>query len=143
MRSSDARDPQEVRPGVPRGCGPDRRGDRQADRLGGSGPGGQRGHAGQPGGPGVERVGQRARRREEFVMADDQLLGDLYFYESLLSEDERKDLRSIREFLQTEVKPQVAERWEAATFPMDLIPRFAEEGLVGRSYDTEGSPRAS
>jgi glutaryl-CoA dehydrogenase len=26
---------------------------------------------------------------------------------------------------------------------MDLVPRFAEEGLVGRSYDTEGSPRAS
>ena len=76
-------------------------------------------------------------------MADDQLLGDLFFYESLLSEDERKDLCSIREFLQAEVKPQVAEHWEAATFPMDLIPRFAEEGLVGRSYDTEGSPRAS
>jgi len=69
--------------------------------------------------------------------------GDLYAYESLLSDDERKELSRIRDFLQTEVKPGVAEHWEAATFPMDLIPRFAEEGLVGRSYDTEGSPRAS
>src|SRR3954470_7791798 len=49
IRGSDARDPQEVRPGVPRGSGPDRRGDEQADRPGGSGPGGQRGHPGQLG----------------------------------------------------------------------------------------------
>jgi glutaryl-CoA dehydrogenase len=69
--------------------------------------------------------------------------GDLYAYESLLSDDERKELARIRDFLQTEVRPRVAEHWAAATFPMDLIPRFAEEGLVGRSYDTEGSPRAS
>ena len=32
-------------------------------------------------------------------MSDD-LLGDLYFYESLLSDDERKELAGIREFLQ-------------------------------------------
>ena len=76
-------------------------------------------------------------------MSDDGILGDLYSYESLLTDDERKELRGIREFLQTEVKPRVAEHWEAATFPMDLVPRFAEEGLVGRSYDTEASPRAS
>ncbi|TFV63007.1 acyl-CoA dehydrogenase [Geodermatophilus sp. DF01-2] len=76
-------------------------------------------------------------------MSDDHLLADLYSYESLLSDEERKELSGIREFLQTEVKPRVAEHWEAATFPMDLIPRFAEEGLVGRSYDTAGSPRAS
>jgi glutaryl-CoA dehydrogenase len=69
--------------------------------------------------------------------------GDLYAYESLLSDDERKELARIRDFLRTEVRPRVAEHWAAATFPMDLIPRFAEEGLVGRSYDTEGSPRAS
>jgi glutaryl-CoA dehydrogenase len=69
--------------------------------------------------------------------------GDLYAYESLLSGDEREELSRIRDFLQTEVRPRVAGHWEAATFPMDLIPRFAEQGLVGRSYDTEGSPRAS
>src|SRR3954467_11618418 len=36
IRGSDARDSQEVRPGVPRGSGPDRRGDGEADRPGGS-----------------------------------------------------------------------------------------------------------
>src|SRR3954449_12091223 len=76
-------------------------------------------------------------------MTESMPLGDLYAYESLLPDDERKELAHIRDFLQTEVKPRVAESWESATFPMDLIPRFAEEGLVGRSYDTEGSPRAS
>ena len=75
-------------------------------------------------------------------MSDD-LLGDLYSYESLLSDDERKELAGIREFLQEEVRPRVNDSWESATFPMDLIPRFAEQGLVGRSYDLAGSPRAS
>jgi glutaryl-CoA dehydrogenase len=76
-------------------------------------------------------------------MSDDALLGDLYAYESLLPDDERKELTAIRQFFQTEVRPRVADAWDAAEFPMDLIPRFAEHGLVGRSYDTEGSPRAS
>jgi glutaryl-CoA dehydrogenase len=76
-------------------------------------------------------------------MTESVPFGDLYAYESLLSDDERKELSRIRDFLQTEVRPGVAEHWAAATFPMELIPRFAEEGLVGRSYDTEGSPRAS
>ncbi|MGY1914363.1 acyl-CoA dehydrogenase family protein [Blastococcus sp. SYSU DS0973] len=76
-------------------------------------------------------------------MTDDLITGDLYAYESLLSDGEREELAGIREFLQTEVRPGVNDHWEAATFPMDLIPRFAEAGLVGRSYDTEGSPRGS
>jgi glutaryl-CoA dehydrogenase len=76
-------------------------------------------------------------------VSDDSLFGDLYSYESLLDDDERTELAGIREFLQTEVKPGAADHWDAATFPVDLIPRFAEAGLVGRSYDTEGSPRAS
>ena len=73
---------------------------------------------------------------------DGALFGDLYAYESLLDDDERAELARIRHFLQTEVKPRAAEHWEAATFPVDLIPRFAAEGLVGRSYDTEGERRA-
>ena len=75
-------------------------------------------------------------------MSDD-LLGDLYSYESLLSDDEREELAGIHAFLQEEVRPRVNDSWESATFPMDLIPRFAEQGLVGRSYDLAGSPRAS
>ncbi len=73
----------------------------------------------------------------------DELPGDLYAYESLLSDDERTELLGIREFLQTEVRPRVNDAWEAAEFPMDLVPRFAETNLIGRSYDLEGAPRAS
>jgi glutaryl-CoA dehydrogenase len=73
----------------------------------------------------------------------DELPGDLYDYETLLSGDERKELLGIRRFLDEEVRPRVNESWESATFPMDLIPRFAEEGMVGRSYDLEHRPRAS
>ena len=76
-------------------------------------------------------------------MTDDLIPGDLYAYESLLPDAEREELAGIREFLRTEIRPGVNEHWAAATFPMELIPRFAEAGLVGRSYDTEGSPRAS
>ena len=60
-----------------------------------------------------------------------------------MSDDEREELAGIRAFLQEEVRPRVNDSWESATFPMDLIPRFAEQGLVGRSYDLAGSPRAS
>ena len=76
-------------------------------------------------------------------MTDDLIPGDLYAYESLLSDEERGELAGIREFLQAEIRPGVNEHWAAASFPMELIPRFAEAGMVGRSYDTEGSPRAS
>ncbi|MCF6746288.1 acyl-CoA dehydrogenase [Blastococcus sp. KM273128] len=76
-------------------------------------------------------------------MTDDLIPGDLYAYESLLADDERAELAGIRTFLEEEVRPGVNAHWEAATFPMELVPRFAEAGLVGRSYDTEGSPRAS
>ncbi|MCF6508681.1 acyl-CoA dehydrogenase [Blastococcus sp. MG754426] len=76
-------------------------------------------------------------------MTDDLIPGDLYAYESLLADDEREELAGIRSFLREEVRPGVNEHWAAATFPMELVPRFAEAGLVGRSYDTEGSPRAS
>ena len=48
-------------------------------------------------------------------MSDD-LLGDLYSYESLLSDDERKELAGIRQFLQEEVRPRVNDSWESATF---------------------------
>ena len=42
----DAREAEEVRPGVPRWSGPDRRGDEEADRGSGPGPRGQRGTLG-------------------------------------------------------------------------------------------------
>ncbi|SHN51640.1 glutaryl-CoA dehydrogenase [Geodermatophilus obscurus] len=71
------------------------------------------------------------------------LTGDFFGYESLLSDAERKELQALREFLETEVRPGVNAAWAAAEFPMDLIPRFAEVGAVGRGYEWDGRPATS
>ncbi|GAB3349349.1 acyl-CoA dehydrogenase family protein [Modestobacter lapidis] len=77
------------------------------------------------------------------MTADLLLPADFFGFETLLPEDEQKELLALREFLTTEVRPRVNEAWAAAEFPMDLIPRFAEADIVGRSYDWDGRPRAS
>ncbi|RFU20048.1 acyl-CoA dehydrogenase family protein [Geodermatophilus marinus] len=73
----------------------------------------------------------------------DLLTGDFFGYESLLPEHECKELRALRDFLETEVRPRVNAAWAAAEFPMDLIPRFAEVGAVGRGYEWDGRPATS
>jgi glutaryl-CoA dehydrogenase len=73
----------------------------------------------------------------------DVLLGDFFGYQDLLSEQEQKELLTLREFLQAEVRPRVNAAWAAAEFPMDLIPKLAGADIVGRSYDWDGRPRAS
>ncbi|MCZ2828748.1 acyl-CoA dehydrogenase family protein [Modestobacter sp. VKM Ac-2986] len=76
-------------------------------------------------------------------MTADHLPADFFAFQSLLSDSEQKELVALREFLAAEVKPRVNAAWAAAEFPMDLIPRFVEADLVGRSYDHEGRPRIS
>jgi alkylation response protein AidB-like acyl-CoA dehydrogenase len=76
-------------------------------------------------------------------MTDLLLPADFFGFQSLLPEDEQKELVALREFLESEVKPRVNGAWAAAEFPHDLIPRFAEADIVGRSYDWDGRPRAS
>jgi glutaryl-CoA dehydrogenase len=76
-------------------------------------------------------------------MTADHLPADFFAFQSLLSDSEQKELVALREFLAAEVAPRVNAAWAAAEFPMDLIPRFVEADLVGRSYDHEGRPRVS
>jgi glutaryl-CoA dehydrogenase len=71
------------------------------------------------------------------------LPADVLGYQSLLPDEEQKELLALREFLDGEVRPRVNAAWAAAEFPMDLIPRFAAADIVGRSYDWAGRPRAS
>jgi glutaryl-CoA dehydrogenase len=77
------------------------------------------------------------------MIADLLLPADFLGYQSLLPEDEQKELLALREFLAAEVKPRVNAAWAAAEFPMDLIPRIAQADIVGRPYDWDGRPRAS
>ena len=76
-------------------------------------------------------------------MTDLLLPADFFGYQSLLPDDEQKELVALREFLESEVKPRVNAAWAAAEFPHDLIPKFAEADIVGRAYDWDGRPRAS
>ncbi|MGW7282707.1 acyl-CoA dehydrogenase family protein [Streptomyces sp. NPDC054844] len=71
---------------------------------------------------------------------EQQNAADFYDFESALSEEERKILARTRQFMRDEVRPLVAEHWAGGTFPMELIARFRESGLVGLPYEGYGEP---
>jgi alkylation response protein AidB-like acyl-CoA dehydrogenase len=48
-----------------------------------------------------------------------------------LNEDQQQIKRTIREFAEAELKPHVMEWDEAAHFPVELRPKFAEIGIMG------------
>jgi alkylation response protein AidB-like acyl-CoA dehydrogenase len=48
-----------------------------------------------------------------------------------LNEDQQQIKRTIREFAEAELKPRVMEWDEAAHFPVELQPKFAELGIMG------------
>jgi glutaryl-CoA dehydrogenase len=56
---------------------------------------------------------------------------DLLSIDSLLTVEERELRSRVREFVDSEVRPRIAEWYEGATFPVELVPRFAELGLLG------------
>jgi glutaryl-CoA dehydrogenase len=56
----------------------------------------------------------------------------------LLSEDERLSWRTTAEFAQSRVQPLIAEHYERASFPRELIPEFARMGLLGAPLDGYG-----
>ncbi|MFE5393117.1 acyl-CoA dehydrogenase family protein [Streptomyces sp. NPDC056568] len=71
---------------------------------------------------------------------EQQNVADFYDFESALSEEERKVLARTREFMRDEVRPLVTGHWADGTFPMELITRFAQSGLVGLPYEGYGEP---
>jgi alkylation response protein AidB-like acyl-CoA dehydrogenase len=54
-----------------------------------------------------------------------------------LSDDQNLLRASVREFAETEMRPHVMEWDEAQHFPMDLLPRLAELGLMGIQFAEE------
>lgn len=64
-------------------------------------------------------------------MAFEPLAGDFYGYETLLTEREKSFIADLRSYLDAEVRPIVNEHWERAEFPMAVIPRLHELGLIG------------
>ena len=57
--------------------------------------------------------------------------GDFYAYETLLPDDEQKEILRLREFLEREVRPIADEYWAEAEFPRHLIEPMRDLDIVG------------
>ena len=69
---------------------------------------------------------------------------DFFNIDELFSEEEIIIRDTVRKFVDKEVLPIIAEHWEAATFPKDLIPKLAELGVFGPFVPAKyGGPECS
>ena len=63
---------------------------------------------------------------------------DLLAIDSLLSDDEKALRASVRSFVDAEVRPSIAEWYEGAVFPVELVPKLAALGLLGMHIEGYG-----
>jgi glutaryl-CoA dehydrogenase len=56
---------------------------------------------------------------------------DYYDIDSLLTEEQRMVRDTVRDFVEAEVLPVIEEHNQAMTFPVELIPKIGELGLLG------------
>mgnify|MGYP001552791311 FL=1 len=63
---------------------------------------------------------------------------DLYDVASLLSEEELMIKESVARFVDERAMPVIAEHFDNATFPHELVPEIAEMGLLGSSLEGYG-----
>ena len=63
---------------------------------------------------------------------------DFYDLDAELSDEERMVRGNVRRLVEEEVLPIIAEHYRAGTFPMHLIPKFAEMGLLGANLQGYG-----
>ncbi|QIB74323.1 acyl-CoA dehydrogenase [Halogeometricum borinquense] len=63
--------------------------------------------------------------------------------ESKLSSEERMIRDSVREFVQNEVKPDIADHYVEGTFPTELITEFGELGLYAPNLEGYSLPNVS
>ena len=63
---------------------------------------------------------------------------DYYNIETLLSEDERMIRDAVRDWVEAEFVPIVAEHHRAGTFPVSLIPKLGELGVFGATLKGYG-----
>ena len=63
---------------------------------------------------------------------------DLYRFDRCLSDEERGVRDTVRRFVEQEFLPGIREHFRAGTFPLDLIPRLGEMGLLGPSVKGPG-----
>lgn len=63
---------------------------------------------------------------------------DFYGFMSLLSDEDRAFLDDVRTFMREQVQPVITHHWSRASFPYELIPRFAALGASGLAYSGNG-----
>src|SRR5688500_18546520 len=68
---------------------------------------------------------------------------DYYATDELYGEEERMARDTVRAFVQAEVMPDIGKHFTAGTFPVRLIPRIGELGLLGSSLTGYGCPGMS
>ncbi|MFF4739626.1 acyl-CoA dehydrogenase family protein [Streptomyces sp. NPDC001262] len=67
---------------------------------------------------------------------------DFFGYADLLSDAERAELASIRDYLESEIKPLANAAWERAEFPFEVIEKMAKLRLAGYAYPEYGDGRS-
>lgn len=70
-------------------------------------------------------------------------LFDYFETSDLFTSDERQVQISVRQFLNDEAAPLITEYWEAGRFPVQLIKKFAELGLLGANLPVENGGSGS
>jgi glutaryl-CoA dehydrogenase len=72
------------------------------------------------------------------------LVGDFYQLESQLSPQEQEFLLTLRTYLETEVKPILADHWERAEFPRSVVAGLAASGVLGMAaHETAAFPTSA
>lgn len=72
-----------------------------------------------------------------------EINGDFYELHLRLNEEDRAVQMKVREFMEREIKPIVNNYWLHDEFPYEVIPKFAELGLCGVTYEGYGCPGKS
>lgn len=68
---------------------------------------------------------------------------DLLDVDSLLTAEELAVRAGVRAFVDADIKPNIARWYDAARFPLEIVPRMAELGLLGMQIQGYGCPGRS
>src|SRR6201986_4301300 len=69
--------------------------------------------------------------------------GDFYLIAQTLSAEDNALRLKVRDFMEREVQPIIADYWERDAFPFDLVPKVRELGIMGLPYEGYGCPGRS
>jgi glutaryl-CoA dehydrogenase len=65
---------------------------------------------------------------------------DFFDIDSLLTEEQRLTVRSIRDFVSKTIEPRIKKAWLEEDFPRELIPQIGEMGILGANLTGYGLP---